>query len=103
MDSEFHFGSSFSILGSRLSLVPVQRKWYLPILCQTNGLLPDKWQAQHLVVGEEGSSWQRGFEQALPCGAATKPASREVSIGRLSETEKWVVWEKNLRVLLDRA
>src|SRR5213594_3187288 len=51
------------------------------------------------VVGEEGSSWQRGFEQALPCEAATRPASKEVSIGRISETEKWVVWEKNLRVL----
>jgi hypothetical protein len=51
MESEFHFGPSFSILGSRLSLVPVQRKWYWPILCQTNGLLPDKWRRN--ICGSE--------------------------------------------------
>src|SRR2546425_2159099 len=51
------------------------------------------------VVRKEGSNCQRGFEQALPCEAATRPASGEVSIGRISETERRVEWEKNLRVL----
>jgi hypothetical protein len=76
--------------------------YLLTILAEQMGGCPINGR-RNIMVGEEGSSRQRGFEQALPCGAATRPASGEVSIGSIAETEKWVVWEKNLRVLLDRA